>query len=154
MALDLGRHHAALGIDFFEPMAQSGDRDTTHLHQRGKVMSKWTLYAYKNCSTCKRAEAFLRERGISHKTLPIVDHPPSAELLRLAAGHVGIKKLFNTSGELYRTLNLKDQIGTMSEAEAVRLLSANGKLIKRPLLVSEGAVLVGFKEDEWSNALS
>jgi Spx/MgsR family transcriptional regulator len=113
------------------------------------------IYHYPACSTCKRALAFLRGRGLTYEELHIVDTPPTRdELLEMGAALNGeFKKLFNTSGELYRELGLKDRISSMSQADMVELLTRNGKLIKRPFLISERVKLVGFREDAWITTL-
>lgn len=98
-----------------------------------------------------KARKFLEKKKIKFKDIPIVDEPPTkAELKKMIKSYDGeIKKLFNTSGVVYREMKIKDKIADMKESEAVELLSKNGKLIKRPFLLSERGSLVGFKEEEW-----
>lgn len=112
------------------------------------------VYAYKNCSTCKKAQKFLEEKGIEHKVLPIRETPPSkAELKKMLKAYEGdIKKLFNTSGQDYRAMGIKDKIADMSADEAIELLASNGNLIKRPFALSSDFAIVGFKEDAWADA--
>jgi arsenate reductase len=114
-----------------------------------------TVYQYPACSTCKKALAWLKQHRIEHKTVHIVDAPPSKAQLKKALDSSGLplKSFFNTSGESYRNGGFKERIATMSEAEALTALAADGKLIKRPLAIADGTVLVGFKEDQWSAAL-
>ncbi|MGH1468968.1 MAG: arsenate reductase family protein [Bdellovibrionales bacterium] len=115
-------------------------------------MSKVKFYQYKKCSTCVKASKFLASKKIDFKDLAIVDTPPTkTELKKMLAAYEGnIKKLFNTSGVMYRELKIKAKINDMSEKDAIDLLSKNGKLIKRPFLIAPNGTLVGFKEDEWS----
>ncbi|MGB5811894.1 MAG: arsenate reductase family protein [Polyangiales bacterium] len=112
------------------------------------------LYHYCNCGTCKKARAFLEEQGIDVTLRDIVANAPSAVLLRKIQATAGlpIRKLFNTSGVSYREGGYKDKLPTMSDDEAFRALAADGKLIKRPLVIGDGFALVGFKEDEWREA--
>ena len=114
-------------------------------------MSKLKIYEYENCSTCKKALKFLRERGVDFEQRPIVEHPPDLKSLKTMLAHLDgdIKRLFNTSGQVYRELKLSDKMKTMSEAEALRLLAGNGKLIKRPFVLGLNVGVVGFKELEW-----
>ena len=110
---------------------------------------------YDRCSTCKKAEAWLTEKGISFSKRPIKEQNPSAEELRLWWQQSGLplRRFFNTSGLLYKELNLKDKLPAMSEAEMLSLLATDGMLVKRPLLIADEAVLVGFREAEWEKAL-
>lgn len=118
------------------------------------------VYEYKNCSTCKKALQFLQKKNIVFKALPIVEQPPTQKELKamletLKASGGSLKNLFNTSGVQYRELKVADKLkGGMTEAEAIRLLSQNGKLIKRPFVIGNGIGLVGFKEDQWKKSLS
>lgn len=114
-------------------------------------MSKVKFYQYKKCSTCVKASKFLTSKKVDFKDIAIVDSPPTKTELKtmLKAYEGNIKKLFNTSGVMYRELKIKDKINDMSTADAIDLLSKNGKLIKRPFLLTPKGSLVGFKEDEW-----
>jgi arsenate reductase len=109
------------------------------------------IYVYAGCDTCRKALKFLDGRGISYQSIPVRETPPSqTELRRMLDFQKGeIKKLFNISGLDYRTLNLKEKMSSMSEDEAIKLLSQNGNLIKRPFFLSEKIGLVGFKEEQW-----
>lgn len=106
---------------------------------------------YPRCSTSNRAQAWLDQNGISYEFRHIKDNNPSAEELKAwhKASGLPLKKFFNTSGLLYKELKLKDKLPTLSEDEQFELLASNGLLVKRPLLVSEDFVLVGFKETDW-----
>ncbi|MBC7659940.1 MAG: Spx/MgsR family RNA polymerase-binding regulatory protein [Chitinophagaceae bacterium] len=109
-----------------------------------------TCYAYKKCSSCKSAENYLKRHGIPFSSIDITEHPPSAGLLkRLVKNYgLGIKPFLNTSGEVYRTLGLKDKLKTMTEDDVIDLMAKYGRLIKRPLITnSEGLVTLGFKEE-------
>ncbi len=110
-----------------------------------------TFICYPKCSTCKNAEAFLKENGIEYTLRDIkADNPTKAEL---TAWHeisgLPLKRFFNTSGLLYKSLELKDKLPDMSEEEQYELLSTDGMLVKRPLLIGDNFVLTGFKEKEW-----
>jgi arsenate reductase len=113
------------------------------------------VYEYANCSTCKKALKFLEARKVRYQRIAIVDHPPSLAELKKMLGFLEskgftFKKLFNTSGVLYRELGISDQLKNgMTEAEALALLSKNGKLIKRPFLLTAEGGAVGFDEAEW-----
>jgi len=109
------------------------------------------FYQYSKCSTCVKAKKFLESKGVDYKDIPIVDNPPTkTDLKKMLKAYNGeLKKLFNTSGVMYREMNIKDKMPKMTEAKALELLSKNGKLIKRPFMISEKGSVVGFKEDEW-----
>jgi arsenate reductase len=117
-------------------------------------MKKIRVYEYANCSTCKKALKFLDQKKVSYERVAIVDQPPTvAELKEMLAHQKGeIKKLFNTSGQLYREFGVSEKLPSMSEAEALKLLSQHGKLVKRPFVLTGKQGLVGFKEDEWKKA--
>lgn len=110
---------------------------------------------YRKCSTCKRAEKFLKENNVEFVNRNIVEENPTAEELSLWMDKSGLepRKFFNTSGVLYREMNLKDKIKTMSKEEMIEILSTNGMLVKRPLLVTEDIVLVGFKEENYKKII-
>ncbi|MDP0489669.1 MAG: arsenate reductase family protein [Verrucomicrobiota bacterium JB023] len=112
------------------------------------------VYSYAKCSTCRKALAWLTERGIEHEVREIKEEQPTQEELQqmLAAKEGEIRKLFNTSGMDYRAMGLKDQMGSMSEAEAFALLQGNGMLVKRPFVIGEGVALTGFREKEWETS--
>ena len=112
---------------------------------------------YPKCSTCKKAKAWLEERGVSFADRHIVEDNPSADELRAwhEASALPIKRFFNTSGMLYREMNIKAQLDAgMTDEEAYALLATNGMLVKRPLLIIDGVpALPGFKEATWVEAL-
>ena len=110
---------------------------------------------YPKCSTCKKAEKFLKENNIEFINRNIVEENPSAEELALWMEKSGLepRKFFNTSGVLYREMNLKDKIKTMSKEGMIEILSTNGMLVKRPLLVMDDKVLVGFKEENYKEII-
>lgn len=114
-----------------------------------------TVYAYQSCDTCRKALKWLKAQGIPHEVKAIRETPPSAAELHAAVKVFGgeLRPLFNTAGGDYRELGLKDKLPTLSEDEAVALLSENGNLVKRPFVIGGGVILVGFKEDEWHKAL-
>lgn len=110
---------------------------------------------YPACSTCRKAMKWLEDNGIAFEQRHIKENNPSAEELNtwLALSGLPVKKLFNTSGMLYRELGLKEKLPAMSTEEQLALLASDGMLVKRPVLVLEDRVLFGFKEDDWKNAL-
>ena len=111
---------------------------------------------YPPCSTCKKAKNWLDQHGITYVDRHIKENNPSYEELKawLEASGLPIKKFFNTSGMQYRALELKDKLPGMSVEEQLRLLTTDGMLVKRPILVTDdGKVLTGFKEADWENAL-
>jgi len=113
------------------------------------------IYQYPKCSTCRKALKFLDANNISYTSIDITEKPPTKTELKQMLKHQNgeLRKLFNTSGVQYRELKIKDKLPTMSEVEALDLLSQNGKLIKRPFLLSNTTGFVGFKEDAWSEQL-
>ena len=114
-----------------------------------------TVLCYPKCSTCQRALAWLSQRGVSYTLRDIKHENPSYEELKAWHQRSGLplKAFFNTSGLSYRALNLKERLGAMSEEEMLRLLAADGMLVKRPLVVSDSFVLTGFREKEWEKAI-
>lgn len=111
---------------------------------------------YPPCSTCKKAKKWLDEHTISYQERHIKEENPSYEELKqwLERSQLPVKKFFNTSGLQYKALGLKDKLPTMPPEEQLQLLSSDGMLVKRPILVADnGKVLVGFKEKDWAEAL-
>lgn len=110
---------------------------------------------YPKCSTCKKAEQYLQAKGLSFTVRDIKTDNPTADELRTwyAASGLPLKRFFNTSGNLYKQLGLKDKLPTMSEDEQLELLASDGMLVKRPLVIYDGGVLVGFKQDEYDEKL-
>jgi arsenate reductase len=107
------------------------------------------FYGYKKCSSCRDAEKMLTQKKIAYEFIDITETPPRAEELSgwFKASRLDIKKLLNTSGEVYRSMGLKDKLGTMSEGEVIKLLASNGRLIKRPL-ITDGQRLLTLAELE------
>ena len=110
---------------------------------------------YPKCSTCIKAKKWLDEEGVKYTERHIVEENPSFEELKewWEKSGLPLKKLFNTSGMLYKEMQLKDKLTGMSEEEQLKLLSTNGMLVKRPIVVKGKTVLVGFKEEDWSEKL-
>mgnify|MGYP001623914992 FL=1 len=110
---------------------------------------------YPPCSTCKKAKKWLDEHGVAYEARDIKQDNPTQEELRAwhARSGLPLKRFFNTSGQLYRGLQLKEKLPAMPEAEQLALLAGDGMLVKRPLAVGEDFVLVGFKEAEWEQTL-
>ena len=113
------------------------------------------VYTYNKCSTCRRAVAWLRERGVEFDERPIRETPPTENELRivLSVYDGNLRRLFNTSGQDYRKLGLKERLPSIDEAEAIRLLSENGNLVRRPFMLAGGKGGAGFKEAEWQALL-
>jgi Spx/MgsR family transcriptional regulator len=113
---------------------------------------KIKVYEYANCSTCRKALQWLDKRGAAYEKHPIVETPPSREELKRMLSIVGdVKKLFNTSGLVYRELKVGEKLKTMRTDQALDLLAKHGKLIKRPFALAGDKGLVGFKEAEWAS---
>lgn len=110
---------------------------------------------YPKCSTCKKAEQYLQAKGLSFTVRDIKADNLTADELRTwyAASGLPLKRFFNTSGNLYKQLGLKDKLPTMSEDEQLELLASDGMLVKRPLVIYDGGVLVGFKQAEYDEKL-
>ena len=110
---------------------------------------------YPKCSTCQKAQRWLDSRGIPYELRLIREENPDVDELRLWQQRSGLplKRFFNTSGLQYKALNLKDRLPQMSEEEQLALLASDGMLVKRPLLVGEDFVLVGFRENEYAERL-
>lgn len=114
------------------------------------------IYGYAKCSTCKKAEKFMKSKKLAFTSEDITKNPPSKRELKdmLAVYDGEIKKLLNTSGVMYREMELSKKLPNMSDHDVLELLAQHGKLIKRPfLVVDKKAQCVGFKEDEWKKAL-
>ena len=109
------------------------------------------VLCYPKCGTCKKALKWLDDNGIKYKYRHIVEENPTKDELKnwYEKSGLPLKKFFNTSGIKYKELNLKDRIPQMTEEEIFDLLSTDGMLVKRPILISGDKVLVGFKEEEW-----
>lgn len=110
---------------------------------------------YPKCTTCQKAAKWLEAHGLSYEFRDIKQNRPTEDELRLWILKSGlpIKRFFNTSGLQYKALDLKNRLPSMTEEEMIALLSTDGMLVKRPILISGDTVLVGFREPEWENAL-
>jgi len=110
-----------------------------------------TFICYPKCTTCKKAKAFLDSHNAKYETRDIKTDKPTYDELKtwLSMSGLPVKKFFNTSGLLYKSMNLKEKLPSMSEDECLKLLATDGMLVKRPLLVSGNRVLVGFVPAEW-----
>ena len=118
-------------------------------------MSKVLFVEYPKCSTCKKAKAWLDVHGVDYDDRHIVEDNPTAEELAAWQGMSGlpVRRFFNTSGMLYKQMNLKDKLPEMTEDEQLRLLATDGMLVKRPLVIGEDFVLTGFREKEWEEKI-
>ena len=106
---------------------------------------------YPKCTTCKKAQAWLDKNEIKYTLRDIKENNPSYEEIKgwYEKSGIPLKKFFNTSGLIYRSMNLKDKLSEMSEEEQLKLLSTDGMLVKRPILLKDGKVVIGFKETDW-----
>lgn len=116
----------------------------------------YTVYCYSRCGTCKKAVAYLQERGIKFNYIDLVENTPKKEELKslFKRGNYPLKRFFNTSGMKYREMNLKEKFPTMSEDQIFALLSGEGMLIKRPIITDgKSIVVVGFRQQEWDQEI-
>ena len=113
------------------------------------------VYEYKGCGTCKKALKFLDSHEISYKKIPIRETPPSSTEIKKMLKYLDgdMKKLFNTSGQDYRQMNIKDKLPKLSEKQVIDLLTKNGNLVKRPFVLAKDWGTVGFKEPVWEEQL-
>lgn len=113
------------------------------------------VLVYRKCSTCLKALKWLEDNKIEFEERPIKEQNPSYEELKAWYQMSGLplKKFFNTSGLIYKDMQLKDKLPTMSEDEQLQLLATNGMLVKRPLVIGDDFVLTGFKEKEWEEKM-
>ncbi|MBR5421840.1 MAG: arsenate reductase family protein [Lachnospiraceae bacterium] len=113
------------------------------------------VYCYSKCTSCKKALKWLDDNKIRHTVIDIKEDHPDEKTLRQLHKKSGLplRKFFNTSGQLYREMELSKKLPDMSEDEMFRLLASDGMLVKRPLLITEDKVLTGFKEADWKEAL-
>ncbi len=111
------------------------------------------IYSYDKCGTCRNALKWLKQSGVACEVVPIVDRPPTEAQLQEMIANSGkpLSKWFNTSGEVYRQLSLKDKLPSMTPEEQIRLLASNGKLLKRPIVSDGQQVTVGFNEAEFGD---
>ena len=117
---------------------------------------KLKVYEYSRCSTCRKALQYLNEHGIEYKKVEITEQPPSkGELKKMLKVYEGnLKKLFNTSGQVYREKKLGTKLADMFVTDAIDLLAANGKLVKRPFVVTQEGGVVGFNQEKWDQLLN
>lgn len=110
-----------------------------------------TILCYPKCGTCRKAEKWLNENGIEYNYRPIKEEKPTYEELKswIEKSGLEVNKFFNTSGQLYRSSNMKEKVKTLSEVELLSILASDGMMVKRPILLKDDTVLVGFKEKEW-----
>lgn len=110
---------------------------------------------YPKCTTCQKAKKWLEDNGVAFDERNIKEKNPTAEEIKAwyKQSDLPLKKFFNTSGLQYKALQLKDKLPTMNEADRIALLASDGMLVKRPILIGDGLVLVGFKEADWKEAL-
>ncbi len=120
-----------------------------------KEVQRMLFICYPKCSTCQKAKKWLDEHDLEYTERHIVENNPSYEELKewYEKSGLALKRFFNTSGLLYREMELKNKLPKMSEEEQLKLLSTNGMLVKRPMLVDGDKILVGFKESEWERLL-
>ena len=130
------------------------ERDKRKRRQSG-MEQKIKVYCYNRCTTCKKALAWLDEKGIEYESIDIkADHPDEVTLRKYYdMSGLPLKRFWNTSGIPYREMGLAKKLPEMSEDEQLALLATDGMLVKRPLLIGEGFVLTGFKEEEWAAKL-
>ena len=113
------------------------------------------VYCYSKCSTCKKALKWLDDRGVAYEKIDLKENNPGEEELREyhAKSGLPLKRFFNTSGMIYRDMELSKKLPAMSDDEQFALLASDGMLVKRPLAIAGDKILVGFKEAEWEAAL-
>lgn len=114
-------------------------------------MNKYLFLHYPKCTTCQNAKKWLDEDHIGYTSRHIVEQNPSVDELKewFLRSNQPLKKFFNTSGLLYKSMQLKDKLPAMSEEEQLQILASNGMLVKRPLIIGENIILIGFKPQEW-----
>lgn len=114
-----------------------------------------TFICYERCTTCKKAQKWLDAKSVEYTVRPIKEQNPTVDELTAWIKKSGkeARKFFNTSGQLYREMGLSAKLNDMSEQEMIEILATDGMLVKRPLLITDDTVLVGFKEAEWETAL-
>lgn len=118
-------------------------------------MMEMLFVEYPKCSTCQKAKKWLDENGLEYEDRHIKEQNPTYEELKAWHEKSGLplRRFFNTSGMLYKSMGLKDKLETMTEEEQLRLLATDGMLVKRPLVIAKDKVLVGFKPDQWETLL-
>ena len=124
-------------------------------HIKIKMMKGYLFLEYPACSTCRKAKKWLDEQKVNYTDRHIVEERPTCEELKIWFERSGLplRKFFNTSGLLYKSMQLKEKLDGMCEEKQLELLASDGKLVKRPLVIGEDFVLVGFKPEEWKTVL-
>lgn len=114
------------------------------------------VYAYEKCDTCRKALKFLKDRAVPHEVIPIRQQPPTVTELKAMLEYVegDLRRLFNTSGQDYKVMNMKQRMPGLSEEDAFELLSQNGNLVKRPFAIAPSAGTVGFDQAVWEKFIS
>ena len=117
--------------------------------------NKILFIQYPKCTTCQKAKKWLDDNGIEYADRHIKENNPTYEELKdwYKKSNLPLKRFFNTSGLLYKSMGLKDKLPTMSEDEQLKLLATDGMLVKRPIIVSDNVIMTGFKEKEWEENL-
>ena len=125
------------------------------MKERMMIQMNMTVLCYKKCSTCQKALKWLDANGIKYDERPIKEENPSQEELMewYKKSGLPLKKFFNTSGNIYKEMSLKDKLPQMDEEQQLALLATDGMLVKRPLVIADGFVLTGFKEAEWKEKM-
>lgn len=120
------------------------------------VKQSYLFLMYPKCSTCQKAKRFLDEHNVDYTLRHIVENPPTAAEMKewLNKSDAPLKKLWNTSGQKYRALKLKERIPEMSLEESLECLASDGMLVKRPLLIGDDTMLIGFKQAEWEKLVN
>ena len=116
------------------------------------MAKRLTVYWYPKCGTCRKAKKWLEEHGAAFELVDLVEHPPSADTIRRWVEQSGldVRRFFNTSGQTYRQMGLKDKLPHMDQEEMIQLLASDGKLIKRPVVTDGKRVTVGFNEEAFA----
>ena len=114
------------------------------------------VWVYQGCDTCRKARKFLAERKIPHELIAIREQPPGVAELRVMLAHLrgDLRRLFNTSGQDYRALNMKERLSSLSVDDALALLAAHGNLVKRPFVLGQDFGATGFQAEEWVRLLA
>lgn len=114
-----------------------------------------TMIGYEKCGTCRKARKWLEEHGVQYSFRPIKEERPTREELEkwIPVSGLPVRKFFNTSGQLYRGMGLRDRLPEMTESDILDLLASDGMLVKRPILLAGDRVLVGFREEEWGQVV-
>lgn len=117
------------------------------------MAKRLTVYWYPKCGTCRKAKKWLDDHGVEYELVDLVEHPPDAATIRrwVERGDLEVRRLFNTCGQSYRQLGLKDKLPRMDEEAMIELLASDGKLLKRPIVTDGQRVTVGFSEEAYAS---